>query len=212
VTVGEFVRSRPESTRLRRAAGEAEVQHLDLARGRELDVPGLEVAVNDARLVGGLERARDLPADLERLVDRQGAAPQALGQGLALDELEHEEAAAVRFLEPVDPGDVRVGEGGEQPRLALEAREAFGIGRKRIGQHLDRHRASEARVFAAVDDTHAAAADFAFDGIGADAIGEHGRALYGAEPDAASPRRRPAGSTGLNRASARVAGGAGAAP
>ena len=49
---------------------QAEVEHLDLAVARELDVRRLQVAVDDALVVGLLERFGDLLGDLERLVDR----------------------------------------------------------------------------------------------------------------------------------------------
>ena len=55
----------------REGLGEAEVEHLDLAVRRDLDVGGLEVAVDDALLVGFLERLGDLLRDGERLVDRE---------------------------------------------------------------------------------------------------------------------------------------------
>jgi hypothetical protein len=40
--------------------GQAEVEHLDLAVGRHLHLRGLQVAVDDALLVGSLERLGDL--------------------------------------------------------------------------------------------------------------------------------------------------------
>ena len=51
--------------------GEAEVEHLHLAVGGQLDVGGLEVAVDDALLVGLLERLGDLAAR------RRGPRPPA---------------------------------------------------------------------------------------------------------------------------------------
>jgi hypothetical protein len=47
----------------------------------------------------------------------------------------------------------------EQPCLALEPREAIGIGREARRQHLDRHIASELRIAGAVDFAHPAAAE-----------------------------------------------------
>ena len=64
----------------------------------------------------------------ERLVERQRAAREPLGEVLALDQLHDEGADAARLLEAVDRGDVRVLERGEHLRLALEAREALGVG------------------------------------------------------------------------------------
>ncbi len=87
----------------------------------------LQVAVHDAALVGLLERLRDLAGDVDRLVDRQRAALQALGEILARDQLEHQERGAVGFLEPVDRRDVGVVERGEQLGLALEARETLRV-------------------------------------------------------------------------------------
>ena len=65
----------------------------------------------------------------------------------------------VGLLEPVDRGDVRVVEGGEEVRLALEAAEALGVLRDLGRQHLDRDVAAEVRVGGAVDLAHAAGAE-----------------------------------------------------
>ena len=69
VMVGEFdeVGVEPASDRI--ALGEAEVEHLHRARGREHDVAGLEIAVDDAALVRRLDRRGDL--------DRRRRAPRA---------------------------------------------------------------------------------------------------------------------------------------
>ena len=54
------------------------------------------------------------------------ASRDALGQRLALDQLEHEETLAVGLLEPVDGADMRMVERGEDLRFAPEPREAVG--------------------------------------------------------------------------------------
>ena len=139
--------------------GQAEVEHLDLAVRRHLHVGGLQIAVDDALLVRGLERLGDLPRDGDRLGDGQPSPLQALGQVLPFHQLEDEEGPAVRFFEAVDRRDVRVVERGEQLRFASESGQALGIGRHLEGQHLDRHLAVELRVGRAVDLSHTAGAD-----------------------------------------------------
>jgi hypothetical protein len=48
---------------------QAEIEHLHRAVRGDLDVRRLQVAVDDALLVGGVERVRDLPRDGERSGD-----------------------------------------------------------------------------------------------------------------------------------------------
>src|SRR5262245_63003579 len=90
-----------------RGLRQAEVEDLDLALGRDADVRGLQVAVNDARFVRGLEAFGDLPAEVDRLVERQRAALQPLLERLALDELEDEEARVADLIDAEDLRDVR---------------------------------------------------------------------------------------------------------
>ena len=77
----------------------------------------------------------------------------------AVDELENQEANAVRFLEAVYRADVGVVQRREHPRLALEAREAIRIAGERLRQDLDRDVARELGVACAVHLAHAARAD-----------------------------------------------------
>ena len=144
--------------------GQAEVQHLHLAVGRDLHVRGLQVAMDDAVLVGLLERLRDLLRDGERFVEWDRAALQPVREVLALDEFHREEVDARGVvergaLEAVDVGDVRVIERREQLGLALEARQALGVRRERGRQHLDRHVAVELRVGGAIHLAHPARAE-----------------------------------------------------
>jgi hypothetical protein len=126
--------------------GEPEIEHLDPAFRRQHHVGGLEVAMDNALLVGGLQPLGDLERDLERLVDRHQASLQPLAQGFTDRQLHDQKALAVVLLEAVEGGDVLVAERCQHPGLAFEAGQAFGILRHLLEQHLDRDLAIELGV------------------------------------------------------------------
>jgi hypothetical protein len=127
--------------------------------------------MDDSRLVRRFERVGDLPGDRKRLVDRDRAACHDIGKRLALDQLHDERAHGAWFLHAVDLRDVRMVERREHLRLALEAREPFGIVCEQIRQDFEGDVAIEARIARAIDLPHAP---------GAEAV----RHLTGAEPGA----------------------------
>jgi hypothetical protein len=88
---------------------------------------------------------------------------------------------AVRFLEPVDAGDMRVIQRRQGSRLALEAHQAIRVAGKRFRQDLERHLAPEFGVAGAIHLAHAAFAQLGEDVVRAEtgAGGEgHAGALY----------------------------------
>jgi hypothetical protein len=58
----------------------AEVEDLDRAVGRDFDVRGFQIAMDDATLVRRLEAFRDLSGDCDRFVDRDRTARESLGE------------------------------------------------------------------------------------------------------------------------------------
>ena len=138
---------------------QAEVEHLDSAVGPQLDVRGLQVAVDDSLLVRGFERLGDLTADGDRLVQRDRALRDAVGERGAFDELEDERGAAVALFHTIDGCDVRMVQRGKQLRFAREPREAIVIGGHRGGQQLERDITLQPRIASAVDLAHPPAAE-----------------------------------------------------
>ena len=112
--------------------GEAEVENLHGAVGPDLDVGGLEVAMDDALFVGRFQGVGDLSRDRQRLRDRHAPARDDRGKVLPLDQFHHQRAHGTGFLEAVDVRDVRVIQRGECLCLAREAGEAIGIGSERL--------------------------------------------------------------------------------
>ena len=62
------------------------------------DVGGLEIAMGDALLVGGVERISDLARNRERITYQQRPALQPIGECGPLDQLEDERGYALGFL------------------------------------------------------------------------------------------------------------------
>ena len=112
--------------------------------------------MDDAFLVRGLERRRDLARDLERDVERQWSAGETIGQRRAVDELHHDGVQAAGDFEAVNRGDVRMVQGGEQAGLPLQARDALRIVGKSGRQYLDGNLAMQPRVEGPIHLAHAA--------------------------------------------------------
>jgi hypothetical protein len=153
--------------------GQAEVQDLRVAVRGDHHVLGLDVAVDDARLVGFLEPARHLEAHLERA---QKVELPGLDEGLdrlAGNQLHRDEDAVLVLVHVVDLGDRRVVHRRGGPRLPEKAPLAVGVLRELRGQDLDRYQPSEPGVPGAVDDTHAALPELLLDLVVLDRPADH---------------------------------------
>ena len=91
--------------------GDTEVQNFDLSFVGKHDIFRLDVAVNNALLVGGYQSFGALDGDGEEFVQGQRLA-QALTQVLAFHILQNQEYLALLFKNIVDSGDVRIAEAG----------------------------------------------------------------------------------------------------
>ena len=166
---------------VRRARGrldglrQTEVEDLHHPRFGQHDVGGLEIAMDDALRVRGVERIGDLPRDRERFVDvlsiplARSSAGHPVRERLPRDQLEHERANALRFFEPVNARDVWMVERRQEPRFAVEPLQALGILRQRFGQDLESDFAAQSRIASFPDLTHPALAERGEHFIGAEA-------------------------------------------
>ena len=166
--------------------GDAEVGQLRrrAARGRAVGhdhVLRLDVAVDDAALVGVVERVGEREADAQHVAVRQLAGRLELGERAALHQLGDEVAAAV-LLARVEQRDDRV---------VVEPRDGAGLALRALGRgpagrdDLDRHGAAEALVAGGVDRAEAAGAE-----ARAEPVAPHGERR--ARRPAAGRRRRAA--------------------
>lgn len=99
------------------------------------------------------------------LVEGKRATVQARRQGLALEQLHHEEPDASLVSDVVERADTRVGEPRQCARLALESLLQTGLLGDERGQDLDGYGAVETGVLRPVDLAHASRAQWSLDFI-----------------------------------------------
>ena len=79
-----------------------EVEHLHDIGGGDLDIGGLEIAMDDALAVGSLKRLGYLPRNRQRFDERKRTALDPVRERDAFDEFEDQGWPAMRLFEPID--------------------------------------------------------------------------------------------------------------
>jgi hypothetical protein len=138
---------------------QAEVQHLHrrslAVPSAQQDVAGLEVAVEDALLVGRVDGGGDGVEDRQRPLERQGARrPAELREGHAVQQLHHQVGGARSGVDPEvgDVHDVGMAEPPERLGLPLEAAHRERIAGLAGLQELEREDPLEPQMGGAIDD------------------------------------------------------------
>jgi hypothetical protein len=145
--------------------GEAEIQNFGVAALGDENVGGLDVAMNDAFAVGGVERVGNLDGEIEQVVQFHRAAGDGVLQSLAVEKFHRDEGFAVRFANIVNRADVGMVQGGGGLGFSLETREGLRIFRDVVWQEFQRDETVQADVLGFVHDAHASAAEAFQDAI-----------------------------------------------
>jgi hypothetical protein len=127
----------------------------------EQDVLGFDVAMDDAPLVGELQRLAYLRHNGQRLLGRDSPGLQQLAQRQPIHILHEEVMVTTCFSEVVNRDDVRVIEPGQGAGFLLKARGEFRVRDASVpaaSQNLQRHETVELRLARFIDRAHAAAA------------------------------------------------------
>ena len=126
--------------------------------------------MDDSLLMGRFEGFGDLLGNRQCLVERDRPLRDAVRQGWPLDQLQDQRPDAIRLLQAVDGADVRMVQRGQHLGFPLEPRQPIGVGRERLGQHLQRHVAIELGVAGLIHLPHPAFADLGGDLVASNAL------------------------------------------
>ena len=155
--------------------GEAKIENFDGAALGDENVGGLDIAVDDAFFVGGVEGVGELDADVDGARNRQGTERDQFVEGLPFEQLHGDEGPAVVFFDGVNDANAGMIQRRGGAGFAEEAFERLRIAARVFREKLQGDAAAEFDVFGFVDDAHAAAADLAEDFVVSNGLVEHGR-------------------------------------
>ena len=124
-----------------------------LAVGHE-DVRRLDVAVDDAALMRGVEGVRDLDREIEEALEGLRPAPDPVLEGAARKVLEGDERLPVLLANVVDRADAGVIQSRRGPGLALEAFERLRICGHRVREELEATVRPKSRACVLADELH----------------------------------------------------------
>src|SRR5712692_4247988 len=133
---------------------QAEVENFDLAALSDKDVRRLDVAVNDALRMGGVQSVGDLDAPIEHEFGGQRLAGDTVVQRCAFEEFHDEEGLAVAFANVVNGADVRMIQRGSRAGFALQTLERARIAGQFRRQEFEGYVTAEPGIFGLVDNTH----------------------------------------------------------
>ena len=115
--------------------------------------------MNDAGPMRLLEGRCDLDRGLKRLVKRERALREPLGQRLAIEVLHDEKRRALVLAYVVQGADMRMRELRGGTGFAIEPLTELRIGGERVWQNLDRDRTVESRIARFIHLAHATGAE-----------------------------------------------------
>jgi hypothetical protein len=152
--------------------GETEVENFGVAALGDENVRGLNVAMDDAFGVRGIQSVRDIDGEGKEIFGVERMAGDAVLERLAVEKFHGDEGLAVLLANVVNGADVRMIERGGGLGFALETGEGLRVARDVLREKFQRDETAEARVLGFVDDTHAATTEFFDDAVVRDGLAD----------------------------------------
>ncbi len=153
---------------------QAEIEDLGVASLGNENVGRLDVPVDDAPGVGGIERIRDLDSKRQQRVLLQRLPGDAMLQCRAFQILHDEESTTVLLAYVMNRTDVGVIQRRCGSRLASETIQGIRVASQFIRQKLESDRSLQPAVLGLVDHAHSAAAQLLDDAVMRDGLADQG--------------------------------------
>jgi hypothetical protein len=157
--------------------GEAEIEDFGVAAFGDEDVGGLDVAVDDAFGVGGIESFGDLNGNVEETLEFNWLAIDDVLEGGSIEEFHGDEGATVFFADVVDGANVWMVEGGGGLRFTLKTNERLAILGDLVREKFEGHEAVQTGILGLVNDTHTAPAELFKNAVMGDGLADQGRQI-----------------------------------
>ena len=141
-----------------RLFGEPEVEDLGLAARGDENICRLDIAVDNALGVGGIERVGDLNGKVHDLLGGERPAGNTHIQGHAFEQLHGDEAVPAIFANFMDGANIGMIQGGGGAGFALETLQRLRVMGQFIRQEFERNMAAELEILRFKDDAHSTAA------------------------------------------------------
>ncbi len=138
---------------------DSKIEHLDQPRIGDADICRLQIPMNDAGIVDGLERRRDLDSMVDHGARGERVVPYGVGEGRAFHVFHDDEDPAVRFPDIEDGRDVGMLDGARDAGFAQENPASGFVRDPILMDDLERNHAAQALVLSAVHGAHATGAD-----------------------------------------------------
>ena len=152
---------------------QSKIENFRLAAGGDEDIRGLDIAMNDAARMGGIERIGDLRAEIEQGIRGHGPAADAFTKRLPFKDFHHQIGAPIVFADVVNRADSGMIQRRCGARFALEAFERGRIACEVRGEKFERDLTTQARIFRAKYLPHAAAAQRVENAVMRDCFADH---------------------------------------
>src|SRR4029077_15531821 len=113
-------------------------EHFHVSVRPEHDVLRLDVAMDNAGLVGGSERTHDLDHDVNSFTQRHSPTAQTLPQCLAFDQFTRDVVDGLILADLVNRQNIWMVKADYGARFLLKALQAFGVAGKARGEEFER--------------------------------------------------------------------------
>ena len=158
--------------------GQTEVENFGVTTLGHEKICGLDVAMDDAFGVGGVEGIGNLDCQIEQDFELHRPRADAVFQGDAIEKFHGDEGFAVLVADVIDGADVGMVERGRGLGFALKTGERLRIAGDIVGKKFQGDETVKANVLGFIDDSHAATAELFGDAVVRDSLANHAVAVW----------------------------------